>query len=116
MITRKGTYEDWVDQAQAYQEIGEYVKDLPKGTVSVPEGLTPAFFLAGIEDVEYWPMGVGKAEVLVVPVDGGGPNPYPVGFWGDTETLRTCLRSELSTKYNQLIGFDNGPTEIFVLK
>lgn len=116
LITRKETYEDWVDKAQAYQEIGEYVKDLPKGTVSVPEGLTPAFFLAGIEDVEYWPMGVGKAEVLVVPSDGGGPNPYPLGFWGDIETLRGCLRSELGTKYNQLIGFDSGPTEIFVLK
>lgn len=116
LITRKVTFDDWVAKARAYQEIGEYVKELPKGTVSVPEGLMPALFLAGIEDVEYWPMGVGKADVLVVPMDGDGPNPYPVGFWGDTETLRTCLKSELSTKYNQLIGFDNGPTEIFILK
>ena len=115
-ITRESTLDYWEKQSHDYQQIGEYVAKLPEGTVSVPEGLMPALFLAGVADVEYWPMGVGKAEVLVVPVDSGGPNPYPVGFWGDTETLRTCLRSELSTKYNQLIGFDNGPTEIFVLK
>ena len=116
LVTRKITYDDWVFKSRAYQEIGEYVKELPKGTVSVPEGLMPALFLAGVKDVEYWPMGVGKAEVLVVPMDESGPNPYPVGFWGDIETLRGCLRSEIESKYNQLIGFDIGRTEIFVLK
>ena len=104
------------DQVQSLQEIGRFVKDLPKGTVSVPESLMPTMFGSGIKDVEYYPVGVGVAEIVVAAVDENGPNPYPLGFWGDTQTLRGCLQNVLSEKYTLIKSFRNSTVQIYVIK
>ena len=103
------------DQSESFREIGIFVKGLPGGTVSVPEGLMPTLFQSGIKDVEYYPVGVGVAEIVVAAVDENGPNPYPFGFWGDTETLRSCLQNVLSEKYTLIKSFRNSTVQIYVL-
>lgn len=100
-------------QSDELQTVSDYVARLKEGTVSAPEGMMPALLLSGVRDVEYWPMGVGEAEILVVPVDENGPNPYPVGFWGDTETLRQCLKIEISGKYRELKAFEEASIKVF---
>jgi hypothetical protein len=104
------------DQVESLQEIGNFVKDLPRGTVSVPENLMPTMFGSGIKDVEYYPVGVGVAEIVVAAVDENGPNPYPFGFWGDTQTLRGCLQNVLSEKYTLIKSFRNSTVQIYVIK
>ena len=103
------------DQVESFQEIAKFVNDLPSGTVSVPEGLMPIMLVSGIKDVEYYPVGVGVAEIVVASVDENGPNPYPYGFWGDTETLRSCLQNVLSEKYTLVKSFRNSTVQIYVI-
>jgi hypothetical protein len=68
----------------------------------------PALFLAGFKDVEYWPVGVGVADVVVTPMDGGVPTVYPFGdIWGNGEELRACTMSSLETQYQLVRQFEN---------
>lgn len=88
----------------SFREVALVVASLDPNEVSVPEFLTPALYIADVQNIHYWPVGVSKADVVVAPWDENGANPFPFGFWGDTEpTLRTCILEELSINY-KLVG------------
>ena len=88
----------------SFREVALFVASLDPNKVSVPEFLTPALYIAGVQNIHYWPVGVSKADVVIAPWDENGPNPFPFGFWGDTEpTLRACILEELSINY-KLVG------------
>ena len=95
---------DLSNTGNALQEVALVVASLHPNQVSVPEFLTPALYIAGVQNIHYWPVDVSKADVVIAPWDENGPIPFPFGFWGDTEpTLRTCILEELSINY-KLVG------------
>lgn len=90
------------------KELTDYLETLNPKTISGGESIMPALFLAGFKDVEYWPVGVGVADVVVAPMDGGSPNVYPFGdWWGNGEELRACTMSSLETEYQLVRQFEN---------
>lgn len=93
---------------QRLKELTDYLETLNPKTISGGESIMPALFLAGFKDVEYWPVGVGVADVVVAPMDGGSPNVYPFGdWWGNGEELRACTMSHLETEYQLVRQFEN---------
>ena len=90
------------------KELTDYLETLNPKTISGGESIMPALFLAGFKDVEYWPVGVGVADVVVTPMDGGVPTVYPFGdIWGNGEELRACTMSSLETQYQLVRQFEN---------
>jgi hypothetical protein len=68
----------------------------------------PALFLAGFKDVEYWPVGVGVADVVVAPLTDGAPNVYPFGdIWGNGKELQECTVNTLINQYQLVQLFEN---------
>ena len=95
-------------------ELAKFVHSLNPHKVSVFEGLSTALYLNNIKEIFYWPVGISKADVAIVPWDAKGASPFPYGFWGDTEsTLRDCLNSELSTHYKLVKTFFEGSLRVY---
>lgn len=90
------------------KELTDYLETLNPKTISGGESIMPALFLAGFKDVEYWPVGVGVADAVVAPMDGGTPTVYPFGdVWGNGEELRTCTMASLENQYQLVRQFEN---------
>ena len=85
-----------------------YLKKLNPETISGGESIMPALFLAGFKDVEYWPVGVGVADVVVAPLTDGAPNVYPFGnIWGNGQELQECTVNTLINQYQLVQLFEN---------
>ena len=102
------------DTARKNMELAKFVHSLNPQKVSTFEGLTSALYLNNIKEIFYWPVGISKADVAIVPWDVKGASPFPYGFWGDTEsTLRDCLNTELSTNYKLVGTFFEGAIRVY---
>jgi len=102
------------DTARKNMELARFVHSLHPQKVSAFEGLTSALYLNDVTEIFYWPVGISKADVAIVPWDAKGASPFPYGFWGDTEsTLRDCLNSELSTHYKLVKTFFEGSLRVY---
>lgn len=81
-------------------EIANYVKKLGLQNVSAPEDWYPDLYLSGIRAVQYWPYGVGTADVVIAPYIDGALNVLPhVDPQGSTESLRSCVQYQLDQHY-----------------
>ena len=90
------------------KEIAELIKGLDPKTVSAPEDLMPALFLGGTRDVEYWPVGVGKASVVVAPFRDGVPVVSPYGHaQASIPILELCVGQMLDTEYTLVSTLGN---------
>ena len=90
------------------EELTTYLKALNPRTISGGESIMPALFLAGFKDVEYWPVGVGVADVVVAPMVGGMPTVYPFGdVWGNGQELQACTMNSLDNQYQLVRQFEN---------
>jgi hypothetical protein len=90
------------------KEIADLVKSLNPSTVSAPEDLMPALFLGGMRDVEYWPVGVGKASVVVAPFRDGVPMVSPYGHaQASIPNLELCVGKMLDTEYTLVSTLGN---------
>lgn len=101
------TYDDDVANVrQSQSEVAEYISDLNPKDVSASEGLYPALLLSGIKGVEYWPFGVGTAEVVLAPHIGGLPNVLPYADpQGSTGNLQECVERVLENDYKLVRTF-----------
>jgi hypothetical protein len=89
-------------------QLTTYLKKLNPETISGGESIMPALFLAGFKDVEYWPVGVGVADVVVAPLTNGAPNVYPFGdIWGNGQELQECTVNTLINQYQLVQLFEN---------
>ena len=90
------------------KEISDLVKSLNPSSVSAPEDLMPALFLGGMRDVEYWPVGVGKASVVVAPFRDGVPVVSPYGHaQSSIPNLELCVGQMLDTEYTLVSTLGN---------
>lgn len=90
------------------KEIADLVKSLSPSAVSAPEDLMPALFLGGTRDVEYWPVGVGKASVVVAPFRDGVPVVSPYGHaQSSIPNLESCVGRMLDTEYTLVATLGN---------
>jgi len=90
------------------KEIADVVKSLSPSAVSAPEDLMPALFLGGTRDVEYWPVGVGKASVVVAPFRDGVPVVSPYGHaQSSIPNLESCVGRMLETEYTLVSTLGN---------
>jgi len=90
------------------KEIADIVKSLNPSAVSAPEVLMAALFLGGIRDVEYWPVGVGKASVVVAPFRDGVPVVSPYGHaQASIPNLELCVGQMLDTEYTLVSTLGN---------
>jgi hypothetical protein len=77
---------------------------------SAPEPIMPALFLAGAKDVEYWPVGVGVAEIVIAPYINGIPNVFPYSDpQGTAGVLSKCVQSALDERYVLVKTFGDSP-------
>jgi hypothetical protein len=89
-------------------QLTNYLRKLNPETISGGESIMPALFLAGFKDVEYWPVGVGVADVVVAPLDAGAPSVYPFGdVWGNGQELQECTVNSLINQYKLVQLFQN---------
>jgi hypothetical protein len=89
-------------------QLTSYLRKLNPKTISGGESIMPALFLAGFKDVEYWPVGVGVADVVVAPLDAGAPSVYPFGdVWGNGQELQECTVNSLINQYQLVQLFQN---------
>lgn len=87
-------------QSSYSKSIADYVQKLNPKTVSASESLMPAFYLADIKDVEYWPIGVGKADIVIAPMSESLPVVYPFGNnVGNGAELFSCTSQILLNEY-----------------
>ena len=90
------------------KEIADVVESLNPSAVSAPEDLMPALFLGGTRDVEYWPVGVGKASVVVAPFRDGVPVVSPYGHsQASIPNLELCVGQTLDTEYTLVSTLGN---------
>jgi hypothetical protein len=88
------------------QEVISYVHSLNPTIVSVQESLMPMSYISGIDDVEYWPVGVGVADVVIAPYVDGNPNVYPYGdVNGVGSTLAQCVQNVLDKEYKVVANY-----------
>ena len=77
---------------------------------SAPEPIMPALFLAGAKDVEYWPVGVGVADIVIAPYINGIPNVFPYSDpQGTAGVLSKCVQSALDERYVLVKTFGDSP-------
>ena len=89
------------------REIATYVKTQGLN-VSAPESWYPILLLSGVDEVQYWPFGVGTADVIIVPYVEGELNVLPHSDpQGSTQVLRSCVQSELEKHYVMKRKIDN---------
>lgn len=87
-------------------EVMSYVHSLNPAIVSVQESLMPMAYTSGIVDVEYWPVGVGVADVVIAPYVDGSPNVYPHGdINGVGSTLAQCVQNVLDEEYKVVANY-----------
>lgn len=87
-------------ESSYFKSIAVYVRALEPKTVSATEPLMPALYLAHIKDVEYWPIGVGKADIVIAPMSESLPVVYPFGdIWGNGPELFSCTSQILINEY-----------------
>ena len=87
-------------------------------TVTTPEEVTPLLNLSGIKDIEYWPLGMGKSEVVLAPYVDDRPVVFPFGdFYGTGETLSICVQQILEERYElkRLVLFSGYEYRIYLL-
>ena len=102
------------DRARKNMELAKFVYSLNPHKVSVFEGLSTALYLNNVKEIFYWPVGISKADVAIVPWDAKGAVPFPYGFWINYEpTLRDCLNTELSTNYKLVGTFIEGTVRVY---
>lgn len=90
------------------KEIADLVKSLSPSSVSAPEDLMPELFFGGMRDVEYWPVGVGKASVVVAPFRDGAPVVSPYGHaQSSIPNLELCVGQMLDTEYTLVSTLGN---------
>lgn len=66
--------------------------------------------------VEYWPIGVGSARIVVAPFMNGLPNVLPYADpQGSTLKLQRCVQTEFDENYEMIKVFD-GDTRIYLMK
>lgn len=88
------------------REVMLYVHSLNPAIVSVQESLMPMSYTSGIDDVEYWPVGVGVADVVIAPYVDGIPNVYPYGdVNGVGSTLAQCVQDVLDKEYKVVANY-----------
>lgn len=114
----------WSDAADLSAESAEIVQSfwsLPEVAqlrsmqVSLPESIMPSALIAGVNDVEYWPRGVGAVEAVIVPYRDGLPNVLPhADPSGVREILTTCVAKTLSTSYRRIWSGSVGGSELGV--
>jgi hypothetical protein len=89
-------------------QLTAFLNTLQPKIISGGESIMPALLLAGFKDVEYWPVGVGVADVVVAPLTGGTPNVYPFGdIWGNGQELQECTVNSLINQYQLVQLFEN---------
>ena len=97
-----------LSRSEQQKEIADLVKSLNPSAVSAPEDLMPALFLGGTRDVEYWPVGVGKASVVVAPFRDGVPVVSPYGHaQSSIPNLESCVGQMLETEYTLVSTLGN---------
>ena len=95
-------------ESSYFKSIADYVQKLNPKTVSASEPLMPALYLAHIKDVEYWPIGVGKADVVIAPMSESLPVVYPFGdIWGNGAELFSCTSQILLNEYRLVHQIDS---------
>ena len=95
-------------QIKELKELTDFLETLNPQTISGGESIMSALFLAGFKDVEYWPVGVGVADVVVTPMQDGMPSVYPFGdIWGNGQELQACTMNSLDIKYQLVRQFEN---------
>ena len=95
-------------ESSYFKSIADYVRKLNPKTVSASEPLMPALYLAHIKDVEYWPIGVGKADIVIAPMSESLPVVYPFGdIWGNGPELFSCTSQLLITEYRLIHQIDS---------
>ena len=95
-------------ESSYFKAIADYVQKLNPKTVSASEPLMPALYLAHIKDVEYWPIGVGKADIVIAPMSESLPVVYPFGdIWGNGPELFSCTSQILVTEYRLILQIDS---------
>ena len=95
-------------------EISDYVSDLVPTAVSASEGMYPSLLLSGVKIVEYWPFGVGSADVVLAPYSNSLPNVLPFADpQGSTAALQKCVQENLDTNYQLKKVFD-GDLRIYI--
>jgi hypothetical protein len=96
------------ERVEKLEQLTTYLKTLQPEIISGGESIMPALFLAGFKDVEYWPIGVGVADVVVAPLIEGTPRVYPFGdIWGNGDELQNCTNTLLETKYKLVQKFED---------
>jgi hypothetical protein len=101
-------------QKDMLQEISLHVMYLDGDIVSAPEALMPSLLINGVRDVEYWPVGVGVADVIIAPFTEDEPNVYPYGApAGVGPTLSACTKTLLESEYVFVKSFINGTVRIY---
>ena len=94
--------------SEQLKELTDFLESLKPKTISGGESIMPALFLAGFKDVEYWPVGVGVADVVVAPMVADAPSVYPFGdIWGNGQELQVCTMDSLNKQYQLVRKFKN---------
>lgn len=102
------------------QQILADLQGLGANTVSAPETWATAFVGENLT-YQYWPIGVGNADALIVPIraDDGLPNFFPYGVPSNfSEETERCVRETMKEKYEELsvISMSGQETLILVAK
>jgi len=96
-----------------------FIDGLNPYTVSTPEGFAPALYEHGIKPIDYWPMGVGVADVVIAPYINGEPQVWPYGdMHGTGPQLSKCVKILLERDYNvvRVIDVPGGEVKVFKLR
>ena len=89
-----------LERVEELDQLTSYLRTLKPVIISAGESVSPALFLAGFKDVEYWPIGVGIVDTVVAPLRDDIPNVYPFGdIWGNGDALQKCTMLLLDTEY-----------------
>jgi hypothetical protein len=97
-------------------EITNFTAQLKLLPVSAQESMYPPLLLSGVSLVEYWPFGVGSAQVVIAPYVNGLPNVLPhADPQGSTDELQRCVQIEFDKNYELKKIFD-GDVRVYVKK
>jgi|688.fasta_scaffold28689_5 hypothetical protein len=105
------------EQARNFRELIA-VAEIGNQTVTTPEEVAPELQLSGVKDIEYWPLGMGKSEIVLAPFLAGVPIVFPFGdFYGTGETLSICVQQILEERYElkQVVPFSGYEYRIYAL-
>lgn len=104
------------DRNKVLDSIAKEARSLNPTVVSAPESLMPTLSLNDITDVEYWPVGVGLADVVIAPFSEDKPDVFPYYDHRIKLVLGACVEQVLANNYKLVSTYFDGSMRLFERK